>query len=99
MSVQKTHCLYLEIARIIEDLGYKKTQDDEGIVVWERDDHDSIDYIPYESVFEWNDFLDINPYMMKELLRNIINLRNEKLIREHNEQNKVFKIPEDIIHE
>ena len=99
MSVQKTHCPYLEIVRMIEDLGYKKTQDNEGIVVWERDDHDSIDYIPYESVFEWNDLLDLEPDTMKELLRNIINLRNAKLIREINEQNKVFKIPEDIIHE
>ena len=99
MSGQKSYCPYLEIVRMIEDLGYKKTQDNEGIVVWERDDHDSIDYIPYESVFEWNDLLNLEPDTMKELLRNIINLRNAKLIREINEQNKVFKIPEDIIHE
>lgn len=99
MSNQKSHCMYPDIARMIEDLGYKKTQDDEGIVVWERDDHDSIDYIPYESVFEWNDFHDMEPGAMRQLLRSIINLRNAKLIREINEQNKVFKIPEDIIHE
>ncbi len=81
MSGQKSYCPYLEIVRMIEDLGYKKTQDNEGIVVWERDDHDSIDYIPYEYRFEWNDLLDLWPGTMKQLLSSIIELRNEKLIR------------------
>lgn len=81
MSGQKSYCPYLEIVRMIEDLGYKKTQDNEGIVVWERDDHDSIDYIPYEYRFEWNDLLDLLPGTMKQLLSSIIELRNEKLIR------------------